>query len=171
MEEYRRSQERGKEALQRELASRGVRTSKLATIGVFGEPSYLGVSSTRAGPAEYDDKWQLMAAGKVFCHSTTRGKGRQILSQPPPAGRRLGDSYSPRKCFSEYVHASEGGAAVDRLRQSALLDSTQNIAKRLSSSSQAQYRPVPPFRLGYTSPSVDDSATPNFLLSPRRVPR
>jgi hypothetical protein len=155
MEEYRRSQERGKEALQRELASRGVRTSKLATIGVFGEPSYLGVSSTRAGPAEYDDKWQLMAAGKVFCHSTTRGKGRQILSQPPPAGRRLGDSYSPRKCFSEYV----------------LLDSTQNIAKRLSSSSQAQYRPVPPFRLGYTSPSVDDSATPNFLLSPRRVPR
>eukprot|EP01047_Picozoa_sp_COSAG01_P070113 COSAG01_NODE_10541_length_2135_cov_238.133104_4_plen_92_part_00 len=84
MEEYRRSQERGKEALQRELASRGVRTSKLATIGVFGEPSYLGVASTRAGPAEYDDKWQLMAAGKVFCHNTTRGKGRQILSQPPP---------------------------------------------------------------------------------------
>ena len=150
MEEYRLSQQRGKTARLRELARQRATPrpgtgGQLCSLGVFARTSYLGVGNA-GDPATYDERWMIKTDGHVFCDSTTRGKGRQILPQTPPHGRLVGDSYSPRKFFSEFAHKSEGGVQADRVRESVTLDSTVNIGKRLSS--RQGYNGVHPFRVG-----------------------
>jgi hypothetical protein len=100
MEEFRVSQDRGRQALEREREMRRSggypANQKLQSLGVFSEPSSCGVG-TRGAPAEYDGKWKIRAQGEIFCQSTTRRTGRQVLSDVEAS--MPGASYSPRKFF------------------------------------------------------------------------
>jgi hypothetical protein len=100
MEEFRASQDRGRKALQKEREMRRnggyPADQKLQSLGVFSEPSSCGVG-TRGAPAEYDGTWKTRTQGEIFCQSTTRRAGRQVLSDVESS--IPGASYSPRKFF------------------------------------------------------------------------
>ena len=100
MEDFRKSQSRGRKALEKEREMR--RTGgypahqTLQSLGVFSEPSSCGVG-TPGAPAEYDGTWKTRTQGEIFCQSTTRRTGRQVLSDIEASVS--GASYSPRKFF------------------------------------------------------------------------
>jgi hypothetical protein len=100
MEEFRLSQDRGRDALKKEREMRRTggypAQGKLQSLGVFSEPSSCGVG-TRDAPAEYDATWKIRTQGDIFCQSTTRRVGRQVLSDVEASVP--GASYSPRKYF------------------------------------------------------------------------
>lgn len=100
MEDYRKAQDRGRAALEKEREMRRTggypAQGKLQSLGVFSEPSSCGVG-TPGAPAEYDATWKIRTEGQIFCQSTTRRIGRQVLSDVEASVK--GPAYSPRKFF------------------------------------------------------------------------
>eukprot|EP01051_Picozoa_sp_SAG22_P035260 SAG22_NODE_16451_length_325_cov_0.628319_1_plen_75_part_10 len=62
-------------------------THKMQSLGVFSEPSYNSVGEP------YDRRHLLRSRGQVFCEETSRGRGRQILSQFPTSGQHTAKAY------------------------------------------------------------------------------
>ena len=100
MEEFRLSQDRGRKALEKEREMRRTggypANQKLHSLGIFSQPSSCGVG-TSGSPAEYDATWKTRTQGEIFCQSTSRRTGRQVLSDVESSVP--GPSYSPRKFF------------------------------------------------------------------------
>ena len=126
MQDYQLSLSRGRAALIRQRAVRAAaRSDSSGEDGVFNR--------LRWEPRAYEDGWRALASGEVFCSSTTRRNGWQMKSNPPPAGRHLGNSFSPRKLFGLYPNMPEGGTWSDRARQRSVCEASAQVSMRLSS--------------------------------------
>lgn len=126
MQEYQLSLSRGRDALMRQRAVRAAaRSDSSGEDGVFNR--------LRWEPRAYEDGWRALASGEVFCSSTTRHTGWQMKSNPPPVGRHLGDSFSPRKLFALYRNMPEGGTWSDRARRRSAREANAKVSMRLSS--------------------------------------